>query len=123
MKAREITAALAAAAAVGLLAGCGGGAPSTVAIHGTYSDATGACAGPPSAGDQVVITDPSGKVIATATLGKDRNPATVNGLTAVATYAWKATVPREARYGLTLGSMPEYWASAAQLRKGLDLAC
>ncbi len=106
------------------LAGCGGGsaASSTETIHGTFSDATGSvtCA---TAGDQVVISDPSGKVIATATLGKDRNPGLVNGLTAVAVYPWKATVPREARYGLTLGSMPKYWASAAQLRKGLDLAC
>jgi hypothetical protein len=29
----------------------------------------------------------------------------------------------EARYGLTVGWMPVYYASQAQLRKGVDLTC
>lgn len=36
---------------------------------------------------------------------------------------FSADVPAQARYGVTVGSRPVYYASQAQLRKGLDLSC
>jgi hypothetical protein len=112
------------ALAVFLVAGCGGG-PSTVTIHGQVEPGGGAlgsvgggglemnyaaCANDtPSPGTQVVVTDPSGKVIGTGTLGAwSHKTATASALTMYP--CWMPftikDVPTEQRYGFSVNDVP-----------------
>jgi hypothetical protein len=65
-----------------------------------------------AAGDQVAITDASGKVLATATL---------TGSGATPTFA--ATVPAEPRYGIKIGAVAPYYVTQAQAKQGIALTC
>jgi hypothetical protein len=113
------------------LAACGGAsssssAPQTIKVHGSFNidfASGGSCQ---YAGAQVVITNGSGKVLATPTL-----PATATAKTItvsdvkvpVQSYPYSAAVPAESRYGVTIGSTAPYYATEAQFIKGLDLSC
>jgi hypothetical protein len=127
---RSLTAAsaLAATAALLVLTACGGGpgSPAMIHVHGTVGNSLGGSGTCVSGGDQVKITSPSGKVLATPTLGASpvNKKITASGTTVtVQVYPFSATVPAESRYGLTVGSVPPYYVSQAQLRKGIDLSC
>jgi hypothetical protein len=124
----KITIMMATTAAVLVLAACGGGAASHPQVHvrGSFAEASlvdGNCGLSP--GDQVKITSAGGKVLATPSLGSAVSKTLKTGGVSVpqVVYPLSATVPAEARYGLTVGSMPVYYASQAQLRKGVDLTC
>jgi hypothetical protein len=73
----------------------------------------------------VTITSSGGRVIATAILG----PSHAKKIAAAGTTMtfqvdpWHATVPPESRYGLSAGTLPRYWTTPAELRRGLDLSC
>jgi hypothetical protein len=120
MKARIALGALAAF----LVAGCGG-SPATVTIHGQVEPGGGAlssvggnglemnygaCSGDtPTPGAQVVVADPSGKVIGTGTLGTwSHKTATASGLTMYP--CWMPftikNVPTEQRYGFSVNGVP-----------------
>ena len=87
--------------------------PTSVTIHGTVRpDVSGAaryyqaCAyGKPSPGAQVTVTDPSGAVISTGTLGawSHANPS---GMFTCAMPFTVANVPHEARYGFAINGVP-----------------
>jgi hypothetical protein len=106
---------------------CGGKAAAPkVHIHGNFAEVSlvdGNCGLSP--GDQVKITSGSGKLLAVATLGQAKElKIHTQGLTVPQiVYPWSASGPAEARYGLTVSSMPVYYASEAALRKGVDLSC
>jgi hypothetical protein len=108
-------------------AAVGGSGPATVRVHGSF-DIDFASSNPNcvSGGDQVMITDASGKVLATATLPATpvTKKITVQGIqVAVEEYTYSATVPVEPRYGLTVGSLSPYYVTEAQFIKGTDLSC
>jgi hypothetical protein len=98
-------------------------APATIRIKGAFDvdplSGSGSCFQP---GDQVKITDSSGKVLGTATLPVKPGTQTLAGVS-MDSYAWTAQVPAETRYGITVGSMAPYYASQAQAVKGADLSC
>lgn len=69
----------------------------------------------------MVITEPSGKVLATPTLPATpvSKTITVSGVKVpVQTYPYSATVPAETRYGVTVGSTAPYYVTEAQFIKG-----
>lgn len=108
------------------LTACGGSAPAMVRVHGSFNidfASGGSCQ---YAGAQVVITDASGKTLATPTLPgtATEKTITVSGAKVpVETYPYSATVPAEARYGVTVGSTAPYYVTEAQFIKGIDLSC
>jgi hypothetical protein len=117
------------AAAVLAFGGCGGDAAAShpkVHIHGSFAEVSlvnGNCGLSP--GDQVKITSAGGKVLAIPALGTAVTRTIKTGGVSVpmVVYPFSATVPAEARYGITVGSMPVYYASQAHLRKGVGLTC
>jgi hypothetical protein len=111
------------AAALGLTA-CGGGAATTT-IHGQVEPSGGALASvgggglaqtysecaedTPAPGDQVTVTDPSGKVIGTGTLGAwSHATTTASGVTMYP--CWMpftiTGTPTEPRYGFAINNVP-----------------
>lgn len=94
------------------IAGCGS---SSQTIHGTlmppgYQPTYSECAMTnPQPGDQVVVIDPSGKVIATATLGTwQHDHATYQGITDYGCHMpfTMTGVPSEPRYGFQVQGVP-----------------
>lgn len=75
-----------------------------IRAHGSFNIDFASGAGCQYAGAQVIITDASGKVIATPTLPATatEKTITVSGIkVSVESYPWSTTVPAEARYGVT----------------------
>jgi hypothetical protein len=112
------------------LAACGGSTSSstqtTIRAHGSFNIDFASGAGCEYAGAQAIITDASGKVLATPTLPATatEKTITVSGVkVSVESYPWSATVPPEVRYGVTVGSTAPYYATEAQMTKGIDLSC
>jgi len=126
---RAALAAIVAAVIAAVLVACGSqpAAHPKVHVHGTLgmSFASNCTAGTFSAGDQVKITAAGGRVLATPTLGQPESKTlTVSGQAIQVTeYPFSATVPPESRYGLTAASLPTYYVSEAQFRKGVNLSC
>ena len=113
------------AAAVLALAACGSSGPAMIQVHGTFgvgSFSAYRCTDLSLEGAQVTITDASGTVLATATLPLKPVPATVDG-TRVDEFPYSATVPPEARYGVTVGGKAPYYVTRAEFTKGIDLSC
>lgn len=112
-----------------MLTACGGSgstAPAMITAHGTFNIDFASGGNCQYAGEQVVITDAAGKVLVTPTLpaSATETSITVGGVKVpVESYPWSATVPVEARYGVTVGSTPPYYATEAQMTKGIDLSC
>jgi hypothetical protein len=112
------------------LAACGGSsgssAPQMIRVHGSFNvdfASGGSCQ---YAGAQVMITDGSGKVLATPTLPATATAKTitVSGVKVpVEMYPYSATVPAKTRYGVTVGSTAPYYVTEAQFIKGIDLSC
>jgi hypothetical protein len=125
MMGNRVIAAASAIAVAAVLVGCAGSsAPAMVKVRGTIAQGLGSSCSV-SAGDQVTITDPSGKVIAAPSLG---SPAakkyTVSGVTVTeVAYPFTATVAPEPRYGITAEGNPPYYVTQAQFAKGIDLSC
>lgn len=132
--------------AAGVLASSG---PGSFTAHGSIMDESAVFGQPDctSAGDQVVVTDSSGKVLATASLVENTAveqkldaSSTVKSLAgmaaldtvgetqipvaAVGVYDFTVTVPGgEPRYGVAVGQHPVVWFSAPQMAKGPGLTC
>jgi hypothetical protein len=101
------------------LAACGGGGTSTIRgqvepgggpISGGLETNYGFCTeDSPGPGAQITVTDPSGKVIGTGTLGLwSHRTATASGLTmypCLMSFTIKA-VPAESRYGFEINNVP-----------------
>lgn len=115
-----------AAGAVGGLAACGGGGsstPTTVRVHGSFGWSIASnCQESSLEGAQVRITDSSGTVLATADLPEQPTTGTLDGIT-VYKFAYSASVPPEARYGVSVGGISPYYLTQAQFVKGIDLSC
>jgi hypothetical protein len=75
-----------------------------------------------SPGDQVTITDPTGKVLASPVLPLNGVKKTVGGAVQLS-FPYSATVPAETRYGVTVGNLKPYYVSEAEFTRGLDLTC
>jgi hypothetical protein len=123
----NVTRSVLASGAVLALAACGGGAassvPATVTVRGSFDwSIAGGCSESSLPGSQVTITDASGTVLATATLPEQSVSTTMDGVP-VFKFAYSATVPAEARYGVTIGGNAPYYATRAQFAKGIDLSC
>lgn len=121
MKARMAGAGVAATVAL-MAAGCGGN--STITIHGTLAPSSGVSsvfpgvvsttyggcmAASPAPGTQVTVTDPSGKVIGSGTLGMPSNTHSQVGGTTTYTCDMPFTiknVPHESRYGFQINGVP-----------------
>jgi hypothetical protein len=110
-----------------MLAACGGSsAPAMIRVHGSFDQDFASDGNCQYAGAQVIITDASGKVLATSTLPASPvgKTITVSGVSVpVQEYTYSATVPAEPRYGVTVGSTVPYYVTEAQFIKGLDLSC
>lgn len=136
------------ALAIALIAGCSSSAPALTA-HGTITD-NSALYGQPdcvSSGDQVVVTNSSGTVLATASLREneaaerkldssaavlqlvalarlDTNGETQLPVAAVGFYDFTVTVPDgQARYGVRVGQHPVYYVSGKDMARGPALSC
>ena len=112
------------------LAACGGSggssAPAMIRVHGSFDQDFASDGNCQYAGAQVVITDASGKVLATPTLPETATMKTIttSGVSVpVQEYTYSATVPAEPRYGVTVGSAAPYYVTEAQFIKGVDLSC
>lgn len=133
--------------ATGLVAACGSG---TMTVHGQLTDSsalTGStCALNEQSGDQVVITDPGGTVLATSSLREnvrqenklEKNPSAkalaaesgmLSGLSggtavdAIGVYDFSAQVPGgNAHYAVKVDGQT-VWFTAAQMTKGPQLGC
>ena len=108
------------------VAACGASGPSTppmIRVHGTFdSGPFGGCHDLALEGAQVTITDPSGTVLATATLPLKPAPGTIDG-TRVDEFPYSAMVPPEDRYGIAVLGKSPYYATKAEFVKGVDLDC
>jgi hypothetical protein len=78
-----------------------------------------------AAGDQVVITSPSGKVIATTSLGSQDAVATGDNGAGECDYPFTARITEDQpRYGIAIGNNNRgtVWFSRAEMRKGPALS-
>jgi hypothetical protein len=149
MKAVSIVCLAAIGLAIGLTVALG--SSSDIAVHGSLTDTsalTGGSGCGESNGDQVVITDASGKVLAVTTLREnakmekklEADPAAIglakdsNSLNAlggggiavdvVGYYEFDATVPSGANtYSVKVGSGSAVWFNASEITKGPGLKC
>jgi hypothetical protein len=121
---KPVMAIVAAVAAVATVAGCAGSsAPAMVQVRGSFDwTITSRCSQSSLPDSQVRITDSSGTVLATADLPDMPVNASVDGVS-VYKYAYSATVPAEARYGVAIGTTAPYYVTRAQFVKGVDLSC
>jgi hypothetical protein len=130
---RPIALVTAGAPAVGALAAAlaltgtlaGSSAPALIQVHGTLAAGLGSSC-QINGGDQVTITDPSGKVLAAPSLPLTpvAKKYTTLGVTVTElAYPFIATVPPETRYGITAEGNQPYYVTQAQFEKGIDLSC
>lgn len=122
----NVTRVIVSAGTVLALAACGGSAPAAPAqvhVHGSFGwSVASTCQMSELEGAQVQITDASGKVLATATLPVQGKQGTLDGIP-VFQFPYSATVPAEARYGVSVSGITPYYLSQAQFVKGVDLSC
>lgn len=110
------------------LAACGSAGPAMVRVHGMLAEMpfTGSSC-TVHGGDQVTITDPSGKVLAVPRLAATplmkKYPMGPGSVVTEQAYPFSTAVPAEPGYRITVKSDEMYFVSEAQFEGGANLNC